>query len=102
MAKTCDHPLHGITVVVETAGPRVYVGRYHSESDAGVLLNDVDVRDLDDAGAKAAHLAKSARMGVFRNTDRVRVPRKEIASIRRLIEYGADPGTPTKGEQVER
>ena len=42
MAKTCDHPLHGITVVVDTAGPRIYIGRYHSENEAGVLLNDVD------------------------------------------------------------
>ena len=38
MGKHCDDPLHGITVVVETAGPMVYIGRYHSETDDGVLL----------------------------------------------------------------
>jgi hypothetical protein len=93
MGKTCDDPLHGITVVVETAGPRVYIGRFHSENEAGVLLNDVDVREVDGPAAKDAYLARSAKYGVFKNTDRVRVPRGEIASLRRLIEYAdAAPG----------
>jgi hypothetical protein len=90
MSKTCDDPLHGITVVLETSGSRVYIGRYHSANEAGVLLNDADVRDPGDEDAKRAHLARSAKMGVFKNTDRVRVPRSEIVTIRRLIEY-ADP-----------
>ncbi|MEZ5066851.1 MAG: hypothetical protein R3B81_19220 [bacterium] len=89
MGKTCDHPLHGITVVIETSGPRVYIGRYHSESDAGVLLNDVDVRDVDGDADRSAYLARSAKFGVFKNTDRIRVPREEIATLRRLIEYTA-------------
>ena len=90
MGSNCDLPLHGITVVVDTSGPRVYIGRYHSESEEGVLLNDVDVRDLADESEKAAYLARSAKMGVFKNTPRVRVPREEVASIRRLIEYTSE------------
>ena len=28
MGSVCEHPLHGFTVVIDTAGPRVYIGRY--------------------------------------------------------------------------
>jgi hypothetical protein len=87
MAKTCDDPLHCITVVVYTAGSKVYIGRYHSETRDGLLLMDADVRDVGDPSAKAGYLARSARLGVFKNTDRVVVPRSEVASVRRLIEY---------------
>ncbi len=87
MASACDHPMHGFTVVVDTAGPRVYIGRYHSEDESGVQLNDADVRDPGTGEAKTAYLARSARMGVFKNTDRIRVPRSEIVSIRKLVEY---------------
>lgn len=89
----CDAPLHGFTVVVETSGAMVYIGRYHSEDEDGLLLLDADVRELADASARAAHLARSARMGVFKNTEHVKVPRAQIASVRRLIEY-APSGTP--------
>lgn len=82
----CDDPLHGITVVVETTGTRVVLGRYHSEDADGVLLLDAEVRDLD--GEDRGHvLARSAKFGVFKNADHVRVPRAEVRSIRRLIEY---------------
>lgn len=89
MGRNCDLPLHGITVVVDTPGPKVYIGRYHSENEAGVLLNDVDVRELDEGTSKAEYLARSAKFGVFKNTDRVRVPRDEVVSIRKLIDYAA-------------
>ena len=87
MGKNCDNPLHGITVAVDMAGTTVYIGRYHSESDRGILLMDADVREVGDADEKAAYFARSARMGVFKNTDRVVIPRDEVASLRRLIEY---------------
>ena len=35
--------LHGITVVVDTSGPEIYVGRCHDMDDEQVILNDVDV-----------------------------------------------------------
>ena len=87
MGKNCDLPLHGITVVVDTAGPKLYIGRYHSENDDGVLLQDVDVCELDPSATKEDYLARSAKYGVFKNTDHVRVPRAEVQSIRKLIEY---------------
>ena len=33
--------LHGITIVVETSGPRTYIGRCFEESERGVVLLDV-------------------------------------------------------------
>lgn len=90
MSRNCDLPLHGITVVVETAKNRVYIGRYHSENDDGILLNDVDVRDFESAAALVTYVARSAKYGVFKNTDRVKVPRAEVLSVRRLLDYAAD------------
>ena len=87
MGSPCDLPLHGFTVVVETPGRLVYIGRYHSESEEGVLLNDVDVHELEDESQRNTYLAKSAKFGVFKNTDRVQVPRDQVSSIRKLIEY---------------
>jgi hypothetical protein len=78
-----------MTVVVETRGPWVYVGRYHSENDAELVLLDADARELPAASDRAEHLARSARFGVFKNTPEVRVPRNEVASVRRLIEYAS-------------
>jgi hypothetical protein len=89
VGSNCDLPLHGVTVVVDTSGPKVYIGRYHSENDRGVLLNDADVRELNDGTTKEEYLARSAKYGVFKNTDRVRVPRADVISIRRLIDYAA-------------
>ena len=83
----CKDPLHGITVVVETPGAKLYLGRYHSEDDEGVLLLDAEIKELDGETSKEDFLARSAKLGVFKNTDRVRVPREEVHSIRKLIEY---------------
>ena len=87
MGKNCDLPLHGITVVVETNGPKVYVGRWHSENDQELILLDADAREIEDPARRAEHLAKSAKYGVFKNTEQVRVPKSEVASVRRLVEY---------------
>ena len=83
---THDSPLHGLTVVIDTPGPRLYIGRFHLEDEAGVLLKDADVRDLDAGTTKEAYLARTAKYGVFRTAAQVRVPRAQIASIRRLSE----------------
>jgi len=87
MGSPCDLPLHGFTVVVDTPGPMLYIGRYHSETDDGILLNDVDAREHASDSAKAEYLQRSAKYGVFKNMDRVRVPRDQVASVKRLIEY---------------
>jgi len=76
-----------MTVVVETAGPMVYVGRYHSEDEREVILRDADARELASPAERAEHLARSARFGVFKNADQVHVPKDQVVSVRRLVEY---------------
>jgi len=79
--------LHGITVVVETAGPRVYVGRCDTRSPEGILLLDVDHHDEGESEkSRSEYLAFAAKFGVFKKHDRVFVEAKEIAEVRRLGE----------------
>jgi hypothetical protein len=86
----CDLPLHGMTVVVDTDGPRVYIGRYDHDDPDEVVLNDVEVKDFAPGERKEAYLARAARVGVFVNTRRLRVPHSEVASIRKLSEIEAE------------
>jgi hypothetical protein len=74
--------LHGITVVVDTPGARVYVGRCDTVTPAGVLLLDADVHE-DGAGgrSKEEYLRQAARVGVWKRLDRVLVPSAEVASV---------------------
>ncbi len=58
--------LHGITVVVDTDGPNVYVGRCHEATDQVVVLHDVDQHaDGADGKSKAEYLKQAAKWGVF-------------------------------------
>ncbi|MHC4548438.1 MAG: hypothetical protein ACYTEZ_06640 [Planctomycetota bacterium] len=82
--------LHGVTVVVETHGPRVYVGRCHEETGRGVVLLDADHHDDgQDGTTNRNYLRFAARYGVFKRHDRLLVPRAEIAAITRLGEIVA-------------
>lgn len=77
--------LHGMTVVVETVGPRVYVGRCDEENEQGIFLLDADYHDEGANGrTNREYLAHAARYGVFKRHDRLHVPRPEIASVTRL------------------
>ena len=81
------HELHGITVVVDTRGAEIYVGRCDDILEDRVLLLDVDVhRDGDDGRSKDDYVKKAAQWGVFKKYDRLVVDRSQVASIRRLGE----------------
>lgn len=81
------HELHGITVVVDTQGPEIYVGRCDDILEDRVLLLDVDVhRDGDDGTSKDEYVKKASQWGVFKKHDRLVVDRSQVASIRRLGE----------------
>ncbi len=80
------HELHGITVIVETVGTRVYVGRFDSQDDAGVHLNDVGVFDSATGGSKADYLQRSARFGIRAEHKHLLVPSQDVATITRLAE----------------
>lgn len=79
------HELHGITCVVDTDGPEIYVGRVDDLDDRKVILQDVDVhREGEDGKSKEEYLQQAARFGVFKKHDRLVVPSGRVASIQRL------------------
>jgi hypothetical protein len=77
--------LHGITVVVETAGAQTYVGRYDSEDAAGVHLLDVGVHDGAAATvSKEDYIRKSVKFGVRTDLKHLVVPASQVTRISRL------------------
>jgi hypothetical protein len=79
--------LHGITVVVDTPGPRVYIGRCDEMTEEGITLLDVDMHE-EGAGkrSKQEYLQRAAQFGAWKKHDRMVLPRSEISSVRRLGE----------------
>ena len=79
------HELHGITVVVDTNGPEVWVGRCDDMDEQQILLVDADVhRDGDDGRSKEQYIERAASFGVWKKHDRVRIDRRAVVSVRRL------------------
>ena len=78
--------LHGITIVVDTVGPQVWVGRCDEADDARVILLDADVHTESEGKSKEDYVRRAAKLGVWKKHDRVEIPRSEVASIRRLGE----------------
>jgi hypothetical protein len=83
--------LHGITVVVDTRGPQVFVGRCDDLDEQEVILLDVDVHeDGQDGRTKGEWVRQAARFGVWKKHDRVVIPRSEVVSVVRLGDVPAD------------
>jgi hypothetical protein len=80
------HELHGITVVVETAGGLTYLGRFDTEDDAGVHLLDVGVHDAASGLSKDEYVRRSSRFGIRTDRKHIVVPRTEVSRITRLAE----------------
>ena len=79
--------LHGITVVVDTDGPEIYVGRCDDMDDDKVILLDVDVhRDGDGDRSKEEYVQKAAQFGVWKKHDHLVIDRARVTSVRRLGE----------------
>jgi len=83
--------LHGITVVVDTRGPKVFVGRCDDLDEHEVILLDADVHE-DGANGRSKNdwVREAARWGVWKKMDRVVIPRAEVASVVRLGDIAAD------------
>ena len=80
--------LHGITVVVDTTGPEIFVGRCDDMDDRGILLNDVDMhRDGEGGRSKEEYVRRAAQLGVWKKYDRLEIPSDKIVSVRRLSEF---------------
>ena len=79
--------LHGITVVVDTSGSEIVIGRCDDEDDRGIFLHDVDVHTDGEGGrSKEAYVQRAAMVGIWKKHDHLFIPRDRIASIRRLGE----------------
>jgi hypothetical protein len=80
--------LHGITVIVDTDGPEIYVGRCDDVLDGEVILMDADVHREDDGGlSKSAYLKRAAQYGVWKKLARIAIPRDRVLSVRRLVDF---------------
>ena len=81
------HELHGITVVVDTAGPEIYVGRCDDMDGERVILVDVDVhRDGENGRSKAEYVKRAAEYGVWKKHDHLVLERQQVTSVQRLSE----------------
>ena len=82
------HELHGITVVVDTVGDEILIGRCDDLDERGVLLLDVDVhRDGDDGRSKADYVERASQFGVWKKYDRMFVSAEKVSSVRRLGDF---------------
>lgn len=85
------HALHGITVVVDTDGPDVYVGRCDDIDARGVVLHDADLhRDGDGGRSKADWLRQASDFGVWPRHRSVLVEAARVVSVKRLAEVGVE------------
>lgn len=81
------HELHGITVVVDTSGPEVFVGRCDTMDDEQIYLLDVDFhRDGDEGRSKQDYLRRAARFGQWKKFDRLAVPRDTVTAVHPLAD----------------
>ncbi len=79
--------LHGITVVAE-AGATVYVGRCDTITEQGVVLLDCDRHDEgQDGKSNADWLQRAARFGVWKQHDRLVLPRAEVTAVTPLGDF---------------
>jgi hypothetical protein len=82
--------LHGMTVVVEREGSRVYVGRCEDVDDERVLLLDAGVHEPGNGtGTAQDFVQQAARYGVWSTLEVVAIPRREVISLKRLSEIEA-------------
>jgi len=84
--------LHGITVVVETTGPRVYVGRCDTQTPQGIILLDAD--DTTALGAPAQQALGLADLGDSASHPRADC-RNEVVPLQRSAIAG-EPGQLTE------
>ena len=74
--------LHGITIVVDTTGDEVFVGRCDDEDDREVVLLDADVHREGEGGrSKQEYLRRAAAVGVWKRHDRLVIDRERVRSI---------------------
>ena len=76
---------HGVTVVVDTTGPRIFVGRCWELNDDRIVLLDVDEHEDGQGGrSKEEFVRQAAKVGVWKKHDQLVLPMSSVASVGRL------------------
>lgn len=82
--------LHGVTVVVETLGEVLYVGRYHEMTPQGLLLHDAaEHRPAGDKLTREEFMARTLKFGVRADHRNLLLPPGDVRRITRLLEWPA-------------
>ena len=82
------HELHGITVVVDTDGSEIFIGRCDDMDDEKVILLDVDVHSDGDGGrSKEEYVKKAAQFGTWKKHNHLVIDRARVTSVRRLGDF---------------
>ena len=83
--------LHGITVVVDTDGAQIWVGRCDTYTDTQIVLLDADVHeDGTDGKSKQQFVQQAAQLGHWNRHPHVVIPRAQITQVKRLGEVTAE------------
>jgi len=74
--------LHGRTVVLSTAGPRTYVGRWHDVADGVVRLHDAAVHEegRDELG-RDEWLRRTRKYGIEVQERTMHVPHADVRDV---------------------
>ena len=79
------HELHGYTLVVDTDGPDIFVGRCDDiTADEVILLDVAEHREGEDGKSKEAYVERAAQVGTWPKHKMVRLPRGRVTSVRKL------------------
>ena len=81
--KLQDAP-HGINVVIETFGPRIYIGRFDSANGFTALLHDCDVHEVKPGEDAEAYIRDTAKYGVDVKSRDVEVDMMQVRQVRLL------------------
>ena len=82
--------LHGVTVVVEGASGRTWVGRYHERNERGVIMHDVAIHDPATVTASRDEwIAKLKKFGITVSEKFIILPPKEVGPITPLNDWKA-------------
>ena len=80
--------LHGITVVVETKDQSLYVGRFHEETDRGVVLHDVAVHRPGQAESpRGEFMRRTLKFGVRAEHRHLVIPAAEVGRLSKLVDW---------------
>jgi hypothetical protein len=76
--------MHGVTVVVNGASGRTYVGRFHERNERGVVLKDVGIHESGNGLPLVDWLAHQRKFGVKVDERALVVPNAEVVDLGRL------------------